>query len=274
MSRFAVRAERNANKLAGENRERENTNREEICWGRNPVLSLLENSPERCMKVFISKTAQKHIKARVSELCREARIPLQTTEGSAIDRLTPGEKNQGIAAYMTAIKLWEVEELLRVLPKKPEPAMVLLCDHIQDPHNLGAIIRTAEASGASAVMFPKRGGALPTGTVIKSSAGAALRLPLAMTGNISQTIRLLQEAGYWVVGLSMEAAGTLFKADISPRTVFVVGSEGEGIGRAVAKSCDELLRIPMQGEAGSLNASVAASLAMFEWARNNLQHYP
>lgn len=121
--------------------------------------------------------------------------------------------------------------------------MVLLCDHLQDPHNLGAVIRSATA-GASAVMIPKRGGALPTGTVVKTSAGAALRLPIAKTGNISQTIRLLQEANFWVVGLSMEAEETLFKEDMPPRVVIVIGAEGEGLGQAVAKSCDELRHIP------------------------------
>ncbi len=139
---------------------------------------------------------------------------------------------------------------------------MLLCDHLQDPHNLGAVIRSAEAAGASAVMIPKRGGALPTGTVVKTSAGAALRLPIAKTGNISQTIRLLQEANFWVVGLSMEAEETLFKEDMPPRVVIVIGAEGEGLGQAVAKSCDELRHIPMAGKTGSLNASVAAALAL------------
>lgn len=240
---------------------------EEICWGRNPVLSLLENSPGRCLKVFLSKTAQGHIKARVSELCKQSRVPLQIVDGVALDRLTSREKNQGIVAYITSLRLWDAEELLQMLPKTQEPAMILLCDHIQDPHNLGAIIRTAEAAGAAAVFFPKRGGTLPTGTVVKSSAGAALRLPLVMTGNVSQAIRLLQNAGFWVVGLAMEAEEILFKAEFPPRTALVIGSEGNGLSRIVAKNCDELRRIPMQGETGSLNASVAASLAMFEWRR-------
>ena len=117
-------------------------------------------------------------------------------------------------------------------------------------------------------MIPKRGGCLPTGTVVKTSAGAALRLPLAKVGNISQAIRSLQENGFWVVGLAMEGRETLFKADMPPRTVFVVGAEGEGLGTAVSKSCDELRNIPMKGTTGSLNASVAASLAMFEWTRS------
>lgn len=239
----------------------------ELSWGRNPVLSLLKNSPERCMKVLISKTVQRPTKARIAELCREAGVPFQLVDGAAIDRMTPGENNQGVAAMITELKLWAAEELLPKLPPFPEAAMLLLCDHIQDPHNLGAIIRSAEAAGACVVMFPKRRGALPTGTVVKASAGAALRLPMAMTGNISQTIRLLQEAGFWTVGLAMEAEVTLFKADMPPRTAFVVGSEGEGLGRSVAKNCDELRHIPMSGETGSLNASVAAALAMFEWRR-------
>ena len=155
-----------------------------------------------------------------------------------------------------------------MLPQPPTPVMLLLCDHLQDPHNLGAVIRTAEAAGAFAVLVPKRGGALPTGTVVKTSAGAALRMPLVKIGNVQSTIRVLQEAGFWVIGLDMAGRETLFKADMAPRTVFVIGAEGEGLGNAAAKACDDLRFIPMKGASGSLNASVAASLAMFEWVRS------
>lgn len=242
---------------------------EDICWGRNPVFSLLEESPERCMKVLISKTVQPHIKTRLQDLSKAANIVLMTVDPAALDKMTNKENHQGVVAYMAPMKLWDAEELIQLLPKAPEPAMVLLCDHLQDPHNLGAVIRSAEAAGASAVMIPKRGGALPTGTVVKTSAGAALRLPIAKTGNISQTIRLLQEANFWVVGLSMEAEETLFKEDMPPRVVIVIGAEGDGLGQAVAKSCDELRHIPMAGKTGSLNASVAAALALFEYSRSN-----
>lgn len=241
---------------------------EDICWGRNPVFSLLEESPEKCMKVLISKTVQPHIKARLQDLCKAANIVLMTVDPAALDKMTNKENHQGVVAYMAPMKLWDAEEIIQMLPKAPEPAMVLLCDHLQDPHNLGAVIRSAEAAGASAVMIPKRGGALPTGTVVKTSAGAALRLPIAKTGNISQTIRLLQEANFWVVGLSMEAEETLFKEDMPPRVVIVIGAEGDCLGQAVAKSCDELRHIPMAGKTGSLNASVAAALALFEYKRS------
>lgn len=254
--------------MPNERNQPKRENAEELCWGRNPVLSLLETASDRCMKVLLAKTVQGHIRARISELCKASGVPLHIVEAAAIDRLAPGERHQGLAACVTSIKLWKTEELLRSLPPAPEPSMLLLCDHIQDPHNLGAVIRTAEAAGADAVLFPKRGGALPTGAVVKSSAGAALRLPLTLTGNVSQTIKLLQEAGFWVVGLSAEAEETLFKTDMPPRTAFVIGSEGEGLGRVVAQNCDELRRIPMRGGTGSLNASVAAGLAMFEWVRS------
>ena len=241
---------------------------EDICWGRNPVISLLEESPDRCTKVLIAKTVLPHIKSKLADLCRAANVSFQNADTAALDRLTGKENHQGVVAYMAPMKLWESDELLQILPPAPEPVMILLCDHIQDPHNVGAIVRSAEAAGASAVMIPKRGGCLPTGTVVKTSAGAALRLPVAKVGNISQAIRSLQEAGFWVVGLAMEGEETLFKADMPPGTVFVVGSEVEGLGSAVSKSCDELRRIPMSGTTGSLNASVAASLAMFEWRRS------
>lgn len=242
---------------------------EDICWGRNPVFSLLEESPDRCMKVLVSKRVQPHIKGRLLDLCKAANIVLQDVEPVVLDKMTNKENHQGVVAYMAPMELWNAEEIIELLPPAPEPAMVLLCDHLQDPHNLGAVIRSAEAAGASAVMIPKRGGALPTGTVVKTSAGAALRLPIAKTGNVSQTIRLLQEANFWVVGLSMDADETLFKEDIPPRVVIVIGAEGDGIGRAVAKACDELRYIPMSGKTGSLNASVAASLALFEYSRSN-----
>ncbi|MCE5200937.1 MAG: 23S rRNA (guanosine(2251)-2'-O)-methyltransferase RlmB [Synergistaceae bacterium] len=241
---------------------------EDICWGRNPVISLLDTSPERCMKVMAAKNVQPHIKARILDLCRAAHINMQLVENTVLDRLTNKENHQGVVAYIAPMKLWEAEELIGTLPAAPEPAMILICDHIQDPHNLGAVIRSAEAAGASAVMIPKRGGCLPTGTVVKTSAGAALRLPVAKTGNISQMIRMLQEADFWVTGLAMEARETLFKSDMPQRLAIVVGAEGKGLGTAVSKACDELRSIPMKGAAGSLNASVAASLAMFEWVRS------
>ena len=244
---------------------------QDVCWGRNPVISLLEETPERCMKVLVAKSVQPHIRARITELCKANGIVFQNVETPALDRMTNGENHQGIAAYTAQMKVWESDEFIASLPPAPAPVMLLLCDHLQDPHNLGAVIRSAEAAGASGVLIPKRGGCLPTGTVVKTSAGAALRLPLVKTGNVAQAIKSLQEAGFWVTGLAMDGRETLFKEDLPPRSVIVVGAEGEGLGAVVAKACDDIRFIPMQGSTGSLNASVAAGLAMFEWARSKRQ---
>lgn len=258
-------------RYAGERRPAKNSDIPascDICWGRNPVAALLEENPERCMKVLISKNIQPHIKAKLTELCRSGRITFQFVDGAALDRLTNGENHQGVAAYTAQMKLLEMEDLLAEMPSAPEPVMVLLCDHLQDPHNLGAVVRSAEAAGAFAVIIPKRGGCMPTGTVVKTSAGAALRLPIVKAGNMAQTIRMLQEAGLWVTGLAMEGRDTLFREDLPPRSVIVVGAEGEGLGNAVMKACDDIRYIPMCGKTGSLNASVAAGIAMFEWTRS------
>ena len=250
-------------------KEKETCNFDDICWGRNPVFSLLEESPQKCTKVLIGKNIQPHIRARIEELCHAAKINFMLVDVAVLNRLSSKENHQGLVAYISPVKLWDVEEMLPKLPAPPSPVMVLLCDHVQDPHNLGAMIRSAEIAGASAVVMPKRGGCLPTGTVVKTSSGAALRLPLAKTGNIAQTIKLFQAENFWTIGLSMGASENLFKNDMPPRLLVVIGAEGAGLSQLAAKTCDELRHIPMRGKTGSLNASVAAALAMFEWTRNN-----
>ena len=163
-------------------REREAAPEGELCWGRNPVISLLEESPERCMKVLVSETMQPHVKTKIISLCREAGVVFQNAGQAALDRLTNGENHQGVAAYLTQAKLWDADELLEKLPAAPEPAMILLCDHVQDPHNLGAMIRSAEAAGASAVLIPKRlycgYGNRPCGKLqIRTRGGAVISAP-------------------------------------------------------------------------------------------------
>lgn len=245
----------------------------DICWGRNAVISMLESAPDRCVKVLIAKNIQPYIRNKIQDLCRKVSVACQSVEPMAIYRIAKNKKHQGVAAYIAPILVLSAEELIRSLSGTIEESMVILCDHIQDPHNIGAIIRSAEAAGASGVLIPKRGGCRITGTVLKTSAGASARLPIGMMGNVSQTIRLLQEAGFWVIGLDMNGRDTLLKSDMPERLVIVIGAEGEGLGSAVAKACDDIRYIPMKGLADSLNASVAAALAMFEWVRTvSLKH--
>lgn len=249
--------------------EREAANGD-LCWGRNPVLFLLERTPARCLKVAISKTMQRGASEKIVELCREAGIPYTLVDARALDGMASGENHQGVVATISATEMIGLDEAARLLPPAPEPALVVLLDHVQDPHNLGAMIRSAEAAGASFVALPLRRGALPTGTVVKTSAGASLRLPIATVGNVANAVRDLQEeANLWTIGLSAEAEKSIYDEPLPARTLLVVGGEGKGLTKTTEAACDELMRIPIEGETGSLNASVALAVSMFEWARAN-----
>lgn len=243
----------------------------DLCWGRNPVLALLERTPSRCLKVAISKTMRRGAGDRIIELCRAAGIPFTLADPRALDAMTGGEKNhQGVVAAVAAAETIGLDEAAALLPCAPEPALAVLLDHVQDPRNLGAMIRSAEAAGAAFVALPLRRGATPTGTVGKTSAGASLRLPIAVVGNVANAVRDLQEgANLWTIGLSADAAKSIYDEPLPARALLVVGGEGKGLTKTTETACDELMRIPIEGETGSLNASVALAVAMFEWGRVN-----
>lgn len=255
--------------MKGHLKERQDKSAENYCWGRNPVLFLLSRNPSRCLKVFISKATRGVWVGKITRLCSDAGIPFTFAGSGAMSAMTGGENHQGIAAVVSPADVLDFSEALGLVPRPPEPAMAVIMDHVEDPRNMGAIIRSAEAAGALFAAFPSRRGALPTGTVAKTSAGASLRFPLASLGNVANAVREAQKAGFWTIGLDEEAAGTIYDSLLPARCVFVVGGEGSGMSRTAGASCDELLRVPMEGEGGSLNASVAVSVCMFEWARVN-----
>ena len=241
---------------------------EDLLYGRNAVWALLESQPRRCLKVWLAKGTRDPFRSRILDRCRETGIPLQELDGKGLERMLPGKVHQGVAARTAGVELLELQEVLARIPPAPEPVLVVVLDHLEDPHNAGAIVRSAEAVGALAVLLPLRRGALPTGAMVKASTGAALRLPLGRIGNVGQDLRLLQEAGLWVVGLEAQGERSLFETPLSPRMALVVGSEGKGLGRTTLQGCDEVLHIPMRGESGSLNGSVAAALGLYEWFRS------
>ncbi|MBP9627234.1 MAG: 23S rRNA (guanosine(2251)-2'-O)-methyltransferase RlmB [Synergistaceae bacterium] len=241
----------------------------ELCWGRKPVLELLERTPERCLRVSMIKTGQHGALDKIIELCKAAHVPFQFLDTVALDRLCEGENHQGVVAMTSETPMLDLAEALALIPPQPERVLAVVLDHIQDPHNLGAIIRSAEAAGALFVAIPKRRSALPMGTVMKTSAGASARLPIVSVGNVAQTILAFQEAGLWSVGLDADTRESVFNGDLPSRLLLVIGAEGDGLGHATAKACDELRRIPMQGKGSSLNASVAAGIALFEWGRTH-----
>lgn len=196
--------------------------------------------------------------------CRAKKIPVRFEARSQLDRLTNRGVHQGVVAYAAAKEHASLEDVLaNALPE----ALLVLVDGVEDPHNLGAILRSAEAAGATAVLVPRRRAAPLTETVGKASAGAMERLPVVRTANLNRAIDDLKKAGFWVHGLDERGDLEIWEADFSGRTALVLGAEGAGLHRLTAEKCDSLLRIPMQGAAASLNVSVAAGVALFEVVR-------
>ena len=233
------------------------------------MLDLVRGNPSRCTRLLIANNVRPPFLDELTDAARAGRVVYQMVAPEALDKLCPGERHQGVACRLTDVKPVELEPFLRGLPKD-RPALVVVLDHIEDPHNLGAIVRSAEAAGAAAVAYSRRRSALPGGTVAKTSAGASLRLPMIAVVNIVRTIEQLQAFDFWTIGLEGRAEASLWDDALPARLALVVGAEGEGLSRLVGQTCDQLLRIPTrEGGVGSLNASVAAALGIFEWRRSN-----
>ena len=240
---------------------------DDICRGRKPVIDLLRKSPSRCAKLLIANNVRPPFLDEVIDAAKSAGVTFQVVAPSALDKLAGGEKHQGVICRLTQAKTVELEEFLRGLEGK-KSALVVVLDHIEDPHNLGAVIRSAEAGGASGVITAKRRSAVPNDTVIKTSAGASLRVPVVQVANITRTLEALKSANFWTVGLDAEAKVSIWSERLPDRTALVVGAEGFGLSRLVGETCDLLIKIPIKQEGvSSLNASVAAALGIFEWSR-------
>ncbi len=239
----------------------------DICRGRKPVIDLLTKSPEKCAKLFIANNVRPPFLDELLEAAKNAGVIYQIVDPRALDKLSEGVKHQGVICTLNPVKPVELDEFLREIPEGP--ALVVVLDHIEDPHNLGAVIRSAEAGGALCVIHAKRRAAIPNDTVIKTSAGAALRLPVIQVVNITRTLEALKAKNFWTVGLDAESKASIWDDKLPERTALVIGAEGFGLSRLVSESCDMLMKIPIKKDsAGSLNASVAAALGIFEWARN------
>jgi 23S rRNA (guanosine2251-2'-O)-methyltransferase len=187
---------------------------EDVCWGRQPVLDLARNAPGRCAKIVIANNVRPPFLDELVDAARAGKIVYQMTAPEALDALCPGARHQGVACRVTEVRLLELEPFLNGLPRD-KPALIVVLDHIEDPHNLGAIVRSAEAAGAAAVVVSKRRSALPGGTVVKVSAGAAMRVPIISVVNIARSVEQLKEAGFWTIGLE-NAAETSLWAEAPP----------------------------------------------------------
>ncbi len=198
----------------------------------------------------------------IVDLCRQKSIPLRFEPKAALDRASAGAVHQGVVAYGAATEYYPLDSVM-------QSGLLVVLDGVEDPHNLGAIIRTAHAAGAGGVLVPERRAAGLTDTVAKAAAGALDHLPLVRIGNVAQTLEKLRKAGFWIYGLDERGDVLYSAANYAKPTVIVLGGEGHGLHQLTRKHCDFLLRIPMAGAISSLNVSVAAGIVLFEWQRRS-----
>ena len=203
-------------------------------------------------------------------VAKEKGVNIMYMERSKIDSMARGIRHQGVLAQVAPVQYVELEYILQIARDKNEPPFILLLDELEDPHNLGALLRTADAAGVHGVLIPKRRSVPLSATVAKTSAGAVEYVPVARIGNMVQTIRHLKDEGLWVAAADMDGTD-YYEADMTGPLLLIVGSEGHGVGRLVKEQCDFVVRIPMMGKINSLNASVAGSILMYEAMKQRIQ---
>ncbi|MGL6015584.1 MAG: 23S rRNA (guanosine(2251)-2'-O)-methyltransferase RlmB [Selenomonadaceae bacterium] len=235
----------------------------DVVIGRNAVTEALR-SGRSINKILVAQGERQGSIKEVIALAKEKGIILQETEYRRLDEIAMGLRHQGVVAYAAPVDYVDLDDMLEAAAAKGEPPFLILLDELEDPHNLGAILRTADAAGVHGVLIPKRRSCPLSATVAKTSAGAVEYVPVARIGNVAQTIKLLKEKNMWVVGADMDGDKEYYEADLTGALVLVVGSEGRGISRLAKEHCDFLVRLPMNGHINSLNASVASSILMYE----------
>ena len=250
--------------------ERANPDREAVSEslieGRNAVTEALR-SGRTIDKVYVAEGSTDRSLAHLAAEAKNAGAVVIHTDRRKLDQMSATGAHQGIIASVAAHEYASVEDILENAAQKGEPPLIVICDELSDPHNLGAILRTAECAGAHGVIIPKRRSVGLTAVVAKTSAGAVEYLPVARVSNISQTIRTLKEHGVWVYGTAAEADSDLYKTNLTGPTAIVIGNEGDGVGKLVRENCDVLVSIPMKGRISSLNASAAAAVMLYEALR-------
>ena len=230
--------------------------------GKNPVLEALRAERD-INKIWIAEGSNKGQMQQVIQLAKQAGVIVQYVPKQKLDQTVSGN-HQGVAASVAAYQYAELEDLFQAAANKNEDPFFLILDEIEDPHNLGSILRTADASGVHGVIIPKRRAVGLTAAVAKASTGAIEHVPVARVTNLARTIEELKEKGVWIVGTDAKGKQDFRQMDGKMPLAIVIGSEGKGIGRLISEKCDFLVRLPMAGKVTSLNASVAASLLMYE----------
>lgn len=245
-------------------RQEEKRESEDVIVGRNSVMEALK-SGRSINKILVAQGDRQGSLREIIGKAKELGLVIQTVDAARLDAL--GGKHQGVAALVAPVAYLELDDLLQQVALSGKTPFLVLLDELEDPHNVGAILRTADAAGVQGVLLPKRRTCPLSGTVAKTSAGAVEYVPVARIGNVAQTLKHLKQQGYWIIGADMDGESLYYEADLKGPVVVVVGSEGKGLGRLTKESCDLLVRIPMAGNINSLNASVACSLLLYEIVR-------
>lgn len=240
-----------------------------IIEGRNAVIEALR-SGENIDKIYLAKGETDKILGHIASRAREKGIVVVEADRRKLDGMSRTHAHQGVIALAAMREYVTVQSLLDTAEEKGEAPLLVVCDEISDPHNLGAILRTAECAGAHGVIIPKRRSAGLTAIVGKTSAGAVSYMPVARVSNLPATLEELKKNGIWVYGTAAEGATSLYEADLKGPAAIVIGSEGSGMGRLVREKCDFLVSIPMKGHISSLNASAAAAILLYEAVRRRM----
>ncbi|GJM71537.1 putative TrmH family tRNA/rRNA methyltransferase YacO [Paenibacillus macerans] len=241
---------------------------QEWIGGKHSLLEAL-HAGRAINKIWVAEGAQKHLTQPILAEAKNRGIVVQFVDKRKLDQMVPGLQHQGVVAQVAPYAYAEVDDLLAAANERGEAPFLLILDEIEDPHNLGSILRTAECTGVHGVIIPKRRSAAVTATVSKTSAGAVEYVPVARVTNLVQTMERLKEEGIWIVGTDVNAKQDMYQGGgvLNGPVAVVIGNENKGMGRLVRETCDVLLKLPMNGRLNSLNASVAAGVMMYEALR-------
>jgi 23S rRNA (guanosine2251-2'-O)-methyltransferase len=240
--------------------------REDIIEGRNAVIEALR-AGRPIDKVYIQKGETDKTLGHIASKAREAGCVVVDADRRKLDAMSNTHAHQGVIALTAVREYCTVADILEIASQRGEDPFVIVCDEISDPHNLGAVIRTAEAAGAHGIIIPKRRSAGVTSIVEKTSAGACEHMAVSRVANLTSALKELKDAGLWIYGSAAEGSVSLWQTDLKGPLCIVIGSEGDGMSRLVAETCDFLVSIPMKGQVSSLNASAAAAVLIYEALR-------
>lgn len=241
----------------------------ELIWGRQPVREAL-SGPLPVQRLLLQEGSTGSVVTEIKQQAAERGIPLDLAPRVKLDALVQGENHQGVLAYTAPYRYWDMNEMLEQVGTTGSPPFILILDHIQDPHNLGSLLRTAAAAGVNGVIIPRDRACGVTPAVYKASAGNLLHLPVARVVNLGREIEQLKSRGFWIAGADMVGEDSFYEAEIPFPLALILGAEGKGLSRLLKDKCDLLLNIPMAKEVLSLNVAVAGGIIIYEIYRRRM----